>query len=77
MLFPASHDVRWYRAPKFQAGQKGTFVLHKTKIDTEEHHALRALAATAGTTQVEVYTALHPTDVQPATRQDAIKAMIR
>jgi hypothetical protein len=77
VLFPSSMDVRWYRAPKFQAGQKGLFVLHKTKIRTEEHHALRALAEAAGTPEVEVYTALHPEDVQPLTQQASIKAKIR
>jgi hypothetical protein len=76
VLFPASTDVRWYKAPKFQAGQKGVFVLHKTKIKTEEHHELRGLAPEEGA-EVEVYTALHPADVQPLKQQAAIKAMIR
>ena len=76
VMFPASTDVRWYRAPKFQAGQKALFVLHKTKVKDEDHHELRALSAAAGTA-AEVYTALHPEDVQPLTQQAAIKAMIR
>jgi hypothetical protein len=78
VLFPASMDVLWYKAPKFQAGQRGTFVLHKTKIETADHHALRGLAAVEGAgTEVEVYTALHPEDVQPPQQQAAIKALIR
>jgi hypothetical protein len=77
VLFPASTDVLWYKAPKFQAGQQGTFVLHKTKIDTKDHHALRGLAAAGAVTEVEVYTALHPEDVHPLQQQAAIKAMIR
>lgn len=77
VLFPASTDVRWYRAPKFQVGQTSLFVLHKTKIKTDEHHALRALAAGAPSAEVEVYTALHPEDVHPVTQEGAIKAMIR
>jgi len=77
VLFPASTDVRWFRAPKFQAGQKGTFVLHKTKLQSEEHPALRGLAAAAGTTEMDVYTALHPADVQPVTAKPAIKAKLR
>jgi hypothetical protein len=78
VLFPASTDVLWYKAPKFQAGQHGTFVLHKTTIETAEHHALRGLAAAGDAgTKVEVYTALHPEDVQPPQEQAAIKAMIR
>jgi hypothetical protein len=78
VLFPASTDVLWYKAPKFQAGQKGTFILHKTKIETADHHALRGLAAAVGAgTEVEVYTALHPEDVRPLQQQASIKAMIR
>lgn len=76
VLFPASTDVLWYKAPKFQAGQKAVFVLNKTKIKTEEHHELRGLAAEKGA-EVEVYTALHPDDVQPLRQQAAIKAMIQ
>ena len=77
VLFPASTDVRWYKAPKFQAGQKGLFVLHKTKIKTEEHHELRALAPEGAPHEVEVYTALHPADFQPLKQKAVIKAMIR
>jgi hypothetical protein len=78
VLFPASTDVIWYKAPKFQAGQQGTFVLHKTTIETAEHQALRGLAVAGDAgTKVEVYTALHPEDVQPPQEQAAIKAMIR
>jgi hypothetical protein len=77
VLFPSSTDVRWYKAPKFQAGQKGLFILHKTKIKTEEHHELRGLVAEGAGAEVEVYTALHPGDVHPLKQQAAIKAMIR
>jgi len=76
LLFPASTDVRWYKAPKFYPGQKGVFVLHKTKIKTEEHHELRGLAPEESA-EAEVYTALRPDDVQPLKQQGAIKAMIR
>jgi len=76
VLFPASTDVRWYRAPKFHAGQKGTFVLHKTKIKTAEHHELHGLAA-GPAPEVEVYMALQPNDVHPLKEQAAVKSMIR
>src|SRR5262249_5096060 len=76
VLFPASTDVRWYKAPKFQAGEKGLFILHKTKIKTDEHRELRGLAPEEGG-EVEVYTALHPDDVQPLKQQYAIKALFR
>jgi len=46
------------------------------KIKTEEHHELRGLAPEKGA-EVEVYTALHPDDVQPLKQQAVIKAMIR
>ena len=29
MRFPASSDVMWHGAPKFEAGQQGYFILHK------------------------------------------------
>ena len=79
VVFPASTDVRWYKAPKFQAGQKGVFVLHKTKMKTDEHHELRAMAKAAkgAPDEVEVYTALHPADFQPLTQKAVVKAMIR
>ena len=76
VMFPASTDVRWFRAPKFQAGQRAVFVLHKTPVKADAHHELRSLAAVAGPEEVEVYTALHPEDVQPITDQDAVKALI-
>lgn len=76
VMFPASTDVRWFRAPKFQAGQRAVFVLHKTPVKADAHHELRSLAAAAGPEEVEVYTALHPEDVQPITDKDAVKALI-
>ncbi|HYR87669.1 MAG TPA: hypothetical protein VE422_26535 [Terriglobia bacterium] len=76
VLFPASMDVRWYKAPKFQAGQKGLFILHKTKLKTDDHHELRGLAKRVGA-EVEVFTALHPTDVHPLKQRSVIRAMIR
>jgi len=33
VLFPMSHDVRWARVPKPQAGQDGVWVLHATQGD--------------------------------------------
>jgi len=77
VLFPASTDVRWYKAPKFQVGQKGVFVLHKTKIKTDEHHELRGLAPRGAAGEAEVYTALDPADAHPLKQQAVIKEMIR
>ncbi|HEX7138852.1 MAG TPA: hypothetical protein VF219_13425, partial [Vicinamibacterales bacterium] len=76
VMFPASTDVRWFHAPKFQAGQRAVFLLHKTTVKADAHHELRSLAAATGPEDVDVYTALHPEDVQPITDQGAVKAMI-
>jgi hypothetical protein len=76
VMFPSSTDVRWYRAPKFHAGQRAVFLLHKTTVKADDHRELRSLAAAAGAEDVDVYTALHPEDVQPITDQGAVKALI-
>ncbi len=46
--FPASMDVRWYRAPKFQPGQQGHFMLHKTKIKNKSPKKGTKAGAKAG-----------------------------
>ena len=58
--FPSSTDVRWYHAPKFQAGQEGVFLLHKQQIS-----AVKAKAASLTALKPEEYTALNPGDFQP------------
>jgi hypothetical protein len=84
--FPASMDVRWYRAPKFQPGQQGHFMLHRTKITTKSAkkstkaaggamHAA-APAAPAEAEGEEVYTALHPMDYQPYGETGGINSLI-
>jgi len=67
--FPASLDVAWVGAPKFAAGEEGTFLLHKDSTTGSP----RAMLAGQS---VPAYTALHKLDVLP--RQDAprIRAMI-
>src|SRR5712691_4339568 len=65
--FTASTDVRWYKAPKFQAGHQGFFMLRKTKL-TEEPKASRLTQRKARAVEpaaAEVFTALHPVDFQP------------
>lgn len=73
--FPASDDVRWYRAPKFTPGQHGVFILHRT----EPPARTRALgvAAAAALPEEGGFTALHPADVQPAERQEEIDTLVR
>jgi hypothetical protein len=79
--FPASTDVRWYRAPKFQAGQKGFFMLHDTLVTTRKRRAGRGARALApGAADVEatehVYTALSPMDFQPYHESGGIRAIL-
>jgi hypothetical protein len=79
--FPASTDVRWYRAPKFQAGQKGFFMLHDTLVTTRARRAgggKRALApgAPEGEATERVYTALSPMDFQPYHDPAGIRAIL-
>jgi hypothetical protein len=80
--FPASTDVRWYRAPKFTPGQQGFFMLHKTKV-TKRPKVKKAakgartlLMATAKPEAEEVFTALHPEDFQPYSEPGGIKEII-
>jgi hypothetical protein len=75
--FPASTDVRWHRAQKFEPGQEGFFILHKTGPAA----AQRQMAAAAGVAAVadhetRAYTALHPADFQPFDAPDDIKKII-
>jgi hypothetical protein len=79
VLFPSSTDVRWYKAPKFTAGQQGFFVLHKTTMKEAEQVDTRARAlATPPSDErdVEVYTALHPADVRPLTDEEHVRRAI-
>jgi hypothetical protein len=78
VLFPSSTDVRWYKAPKFTAGQQGFFALHKAKIKESERLDTRARALTVAPAdkEVEVYTALHPADFQPVAHEERIRGAI-
>jgi hypothetical protein len=79
--FPASTDVRWYKAPKFQTGQKGFFMLHDTQVTTRARRvggAARARAA--GPPEIErskrVYTALSPMDFQTYQEPGGIRTVL-
>jgi len=70
--FPSSMDVRWHKAPKFEVGQRGYFVLHKSEVG-------RGKAAATGKAKGAApvaYTALHPLDFQPYDEPGGIKAMV-
>jgi hypothetical protein len=69
--FPSSTDVRWYQAPKFQAGQDGVFLLHKEQLEVA---APAALAAGVGPGE---YQAIHPADVQPLEELSRIRLAVQ
>jgi hypothetical protein len=68
--FPASNDVRWHKAPKFQTGQEGVFLLHKQQLARQAPQAVQALAK-------QEYTALHPADFQPLDELPRIKLILQ
>jgi hypothetical protein len=75
--FPSSTDVRWYKAPKFQPGQRGYFMLHKVKR-TQMEPAKTVGSPTRGPKAKgpEVYAVLHPEDFQPYDREGGLKALL-
>jgi hypothetical protein len=78
--FPASTDVMWYAAPKFQPGQQGYFMLHKEEAQTSKtKRAKKSVGRSAATIEAEtkeVYTALDPADFQPHHEPGGIKTII-
>ena len=82
LTFPASIDVRWYKAPKFQPGERGTFMVHETTTAAPERRppargarATRAAAAPLATRRI--YTALSPLDFQPQHEPGGLHALIQ
>jgi len=69
--FPSSTDVRWFKAPKFQPGQEGVFMLHKGQAPAPAAGAKKALAAAA--VGSEEYTALDAADFQPLEQLPQLK----
>jgi hypothetical protein len=74
--FPASTDVRWYKAPKFEAGHQGYFMLHKTPIAKGAAPRGAKGKAAEPAADDEVYTALHPLDFQPYSQQGGVRQII-
>jgi hypothetical protein len=68
VLFPASRDIAWRRAPKFTKNQKGTWLLHNQQIANPvlRTHLMTAAASVANTEVQNTYTALEPKDFIPA-----------
>jgi hypothetical protein len=65
LMFPGSIDALWVNAPKFHAGQEGTWLLHTEQVP-------EAAAAVFPS----VYTALDPGDVLPKDQTERIRALI-
>jgi hypothetical protein len=70
--FPASNDVMWHQAPKFQAGQEGFFMLHRGEPNEPSRERF-AFAANGG---ARTYTALHPADFQAFDHPGGVRTMI-
>jgi hypothetical protein len=62
VVFPASVDVAWYRAPKLQVGQKGIFALHQQDIPALQRSG---------------FVALHPDDYYPLAQLSAVQSLLR
>ena len=77
--FPASTDVRWYKAPKFEPGHQGFFMLRKhaspKQAPTKATKGRRAAKKTTKST-TEHFTALHPADFQPYTQPGGVRRII-
>jgi hypothetical protein len=71
--FPNSTDVRWFKAPKFQAGQEGLFMLQHDAI-TRVKAGATALALGAPATAA--FTCLHATDFIPVHHDDEMAVAI-
>jgi hypothetical protein len=70
--FPASNDVAWRRAPKFQAGQQGYFVLHKDNPSLNKRAVTKANARAA----TQTYTVRDMHDFQPYAEAGGIRSII-
>jgi len=82
--FPASTDVMWYHAPKFQPGQQGFFMLHKPQARAAESKGARKPAKKGEAAALiapevgepDVYTALDAADFQPFNEPGGVKTLI-
>lgn len=73
--FPRSGDVAWAKAPKFEPGQEGVFVLHKAPTEKGTTPQRRTGAGKGGRRQS--YVALHARDFLPSHSAGNIKALIQ
>lgn len=77
--FPGSQDVRWYKAPKFQPGQEGMFILQRASRRPKARGRARAAAAMAPDIEgaADAFIALHPADFQPLERDQEIRGLVK
>jgi hypothetical protein len=68
VLFPSSMDVAWAKAPKFQVGQEGVYLLHRQEPTAELSPRLRAGGP-------PLLMALDPLDVQPSEEIDHVRQL--
>jgi hypothetical protein len=62
VLFAHSRDIAWYNAPKVQAGDRGTWLLHA------RDHLGKAVPALA---------VIHPLDFQPAAQTQRVRTLLK
>jgi len=68
--FPGSMDIAWHLAPKFKAGQEGTFILQKDQVRGIAKATLEGVA-------VESYTALSAEDVLSTQDAERVRALLK
>lgn len=71
--FPSSRDVAWRRAPKFQAGQEGFFILHKERRSTAKSGTGKSQRSSGSG---PAFTVRDPQDFQPYSEAGGIKSLI-
>ncbi len=81
--FPASNDVMWHEAPKFEAGQQGYFILHKseskksaTKSPTKQSGKARGAGADKAGKAAEYYLARDSADFQPYDERGGVRPLL-
>jgi len=71
--FPASTDIRWYKAPKLTPGQEGVFILHTGESADAAHGVVAGAATAVPSAEDTVFTVLQPNDFQAADKTDEIR----
>ena len=67
--FPGSRDVAWERAPKFQEGEEGVFILRSDQVSGTSRAMLH-------NQEVEAFTALDAEDVLPVQEAERVQRLI-